>query len=211
MPSIPAKSIEVETRFYFRDQAEAFGCLPFLSSCFSRANRWKTVHYGLKLLQQDIVLRIGETIHPEGHRSFLGWKGRDTGSFANIRAELDEEITHGITHSLILKELGGQTEQASVTAVIAELARLGHPPFMEFAGENQFGFYEPQNLHLKLFYCSAVRYPYLLEIEKTAHTPEQALELEAELLAFTRQHHLEKRVVRDEPPTLLYQALFNKL
>jgi adenylate cyclase class IV len=207
MYSAPIKAIEVETRFFFKDQAEAFDILPFLAPCFTRNNRWKTVHFGPDLFQTDIMLRIGESQRETGNRIFLGWKGPDRGSFANIRAELDEEISAGIVDSQILTILGGEPQKTSALTVAEELIRLGHTPFMEFTGENRFGFYEQLNLHLKLMSCPVLAHPFMLEIEKTAVTDAEGLELERELLAFTRQYRLEDRVVRDEPTTLLYRTL----
>jgi hypothetical protein len=207
MYSAPIKTIEVETRFRFNDQAEALEILPFIAACFNRNNRWTTVHFGADLFGKDLILRIGESYRETGNQLFLGWKGPDRGSFANVREELDEEITVGIAASQILTLMGGEPDQPSAGAVARELVRLGHEPFMEFTGENLFGFYEPLRLHLKLLYCPILAHPCLLEIEKTATGNAEALELERELLAFTRQHRLEDRVVREEPPTLLSRTI----
>jgi hypothetical protein len=205
-----SNTIEVETRFHFADRKELFELLPFLQPCFSDTpvNRWTTVHYGAELYHRDIILRIGATLLPEGNRSSLGWKGPDKGSFANIREERDEEITDGISASWILEMLGGNGDAASPATVASELTRLGHPPFMEFQGENQFGIYEPLNLQLKIMSCPILQWPVMLEVEKTALNPTEALELEKELLTFSRQYSLSDHVVRDEPPTLLYRARY---
>jgi adenylate cyclase class IV len=207
MYNAPLKTIEVETRFHFKDQDEAFDILPLIAPCFNRDNRWTTVHFGAGLFENDIILRIGESYRETGNQLFLGWKGPDRGSFANIREELDEEITAGIASSQILTLMGGNPGQSSAGAVARELVRLGYEPFMEFTGENRFGFYEPLQLHLKLLYCPVLAYPCMLEIEKTAAGHYEALELERELLAFTRQYRLEDRAVRKEPPTLLHDTL----
>jgi adenylate cyclase class IV len=208
MYSAPIKTIEVETRFRFTDQTETFDLLPWIAPCFNRKNRWTTVHFGAGLFDKDIILRIGESYRETGNQLFLGWKGPDRGSFANIREELDEEITAGIISSQILTLMKGNPGQPSAGAVARELVRLGYEPFMEFTGENRFGFYEPLQLHLKLLYCPVLAHPCLLEIEKTAAGETEAMELERELLAFTRQYRLEERVVRKEPPTLLHDTLY---
>jgi hypothetical protein len=202
-----ATTFEVETRFHFQSQDELFKQLPFFMPCFTRVNRWTTIHYGTELFQQDIILRIGALIRPGDRRIFLGWKGPDTGSFANIRAEADEEITTGISGSRILKSLDGASNVASPEDVVNELNRLGHFPFMEFAGTNRLGFYEPLALSLKIMECPVLQWPLLLEIEKTAYTPGEALQMEEDLLQFTKQYGLTDRVVHDEPPTLLYRAI----
>jgi hypothetical protein len=200
-------TFEVETRYHFQSRAEMFAFLPLLQPCFTRVNQWTTTHYGRELFGRDIILRIGATLRPTGNLASLGWKGPDTGSFANIRAERDEEITNGINSSWILELLGGVPDAVSPAAVAAELTRLGHAPFMEFAGANQFGLLKSLNLQLKMMECPVLRWPLLLEVEKTAHTPAEALKLEQDLIHFTKQYGLVDRVVHDEPPTLLYQAV----
>jgi hypothetical protein len=52
--------------------------------------------------------------------------------------------------------------------------------------------------------------PCLVELEKTAATPEETLQRQAELIEIVRKFNLEKRLVREEPPTLLYNRLFKK-
>ena len=198
---------EVETRFHFSGPEEAFKLIPFLKSNLTQQVRWRTIHYGRNLLVQDEIIRIGFADKGAGERVYLGWKGADRGSLINIRPELDEEITHGIQQSVILKQIGGVGDQAAVSAIQTELQRLGYDEFMSFTGENQVGFYEPLQLHLKLMYCQALRYPWLLEFEKTAKTPSEIADREAELLELVTLYGLSERLVRAEPPTLLLQTL----
>ena len=87
-----------------------------------------------------------------------------------------------------------------------ELARLGHPRFGSFAGRSLLGVYAPLGLHLKLMYCEALRWPLLLEIEKSAATWEQALVEETALFSFVETYGLRERCVRDEPPALLLET-----
>ncbi len=201
---------EVETRLHFNGPAEAFRLIPFLQSNLPQQVRWRTIHYGRTLLAKDEILRISFTDQGAGERVYLGWKGADRGRLINIRPELDEEITAGINQSTILKQIGGVADQTSVAAIQTELARLGYDEFMSFTGENQVGFYEPLQLHLKLMYCQALRYSWLLEFEKTAKTPAEIAECEAELLELVRLYGLGERLVREEPPTLLLQTLANQ-
>jgi hypothetical protein len=200
-------TLEVETRYHFQSRAELFAFLPFLQPCFSGVNHWTTTHYSRELFERDIILRIGATLRPTGNLVSLGWKGPDIGNFANIREERDEEITSGINSSRILESLGGTPDAASPAAVATELNRLGHTPFMEFSGTNQFGFFESFNIQLKMMECPVLHWPLMLEVEKTARTPAEALELEQDLIHFSKQYELIDRVVHDEPPTLLYQVV----
>ncbi|HOJ76949.1 MAG TPA: hypothetical protein PLZ08_01250 [Bacillota bacterium] len=203
------KQYEVETRFFFNSVEEAFAALPFLESSLTAHSKWQTYHYGLSLYHQDQVLRVGELVKNNNPTQFfLGWKGVDTGSFANIRAEIDEEITNGITNSAILAMLGGKSTHQSKDDVINELIHLNHSEFMQFSGENRLGFYEPLQLSLKLMSCDSLQYPLLVEIEKSTSDYKLVRSLEAELQAITAKYSLTHRVVHDEPPTLLYKALF---
>ncbi|TCL68505.1 hypothetical protein EDC14_101345 [Hydrogenispora ethanolica] len=199
-------SYEVETRFYFSGPAEAFAVLPFGDSALTRTYRWRTVHYSPALFQRDEILRIGYLESESGPKVLLGWKGPDRGKLINIREELDEDVSGEIAESRILAKIGGRSAGGSAAAVAAELERLGHRPFMEFSGENRVGYDEPLGLHLKLSHCQTLRHSWLFEIEKTAATLAEVPRREAELLAFIEQYRLAERVVRAEPPTLLYEA-----
>ncbi len=200
-------SYEVEIRFHCAGPDEACALLPFLEPSLTRTHRWRTVHYGPALFQRDEILRIGYLAGESGEKALLGWKGPDSGKLVNIREELDEAISGGISGSEILARIGGNPNCASAAAVAAELERLGHGPFMTFSGVNRVGFYEPLGLHLKLSHCQTLRYPWLVEIEKTAANPAAIAPREAELLAVVAEYRLTERLVREEPPTLLYQAL----
>jgi adenylate cyclase class IV len=202
---------EVETRFGFQDQEEVWNILGFLQPCLTQEIAWNTTHYSVELFQRDQIVRVNRVEREGGSDiSFsLGWKGPDIGKFANIRLEIDEDITAGIVNSRILAQLNGRTGLTTPDEVRGELLRLGHQGFMSFTGRNLVGFYQPLELQLKLMVtaCPVLRWPLLLEIEKTAHSPAEALELEQELEKFSRKYGMLERVVREEPPTLLYRAL----
>ena len=104
----PPLNLEIETRFRFTDRNEAFRLLPFLPSCLDRELIWLTHLHGPALFSRGELLRIAGGHAPGGEdRYLLGWKGPDCGAIANIREELDEEITMGIADSAILPMLGG--------------------------------------------------------------------------------------------------------
>lgn len=199
---------EIETRLRFDTIDDAYTGIPFLKESLSNENDWKTIHYGHQLYHQDQILRIGEIRNSVQKRLFLGWKGPDQGQFANIREELDEEITAGIEHSAILASLQGKTGPHSSQSAVTELERLGYAPFMSFTGFNRSGFYQPLQVHLKLMHCPTLAWPLLVEIEKTATDLKEAYRCQSDLTELIHQLDLAKQVVRDEPPTLLYKALF---
>jgi hypothetical protein len=84
---------------------------------------------------------------------------------------------------------------------------MGFEPFMTFHGINQTGFYEPLGIDLKLMYCESLANPYLVEIEKTASDLEDALSKEQALIRIITDLGLTNRVLRKEPPALLFETL----
>lgn len=201
-------AIEVETRVFFTSPEEAFSRIPFLKEALTRKNRWSTTHYGFQLFSEDQVLRINQTIEDDWHfRFFLGWKGKDCGKFANIREEIDEEITNGIEDSRIFSLLGGATSHASPESVLNELNRLGFDAFMTFHGCNQTGFYQELGIDLKLMNCPSLSTPYIVEIEKTASHMSDALSKEEDLRRIVDELGLTNRLIHEEPPTLFYATL----
>jgi hypothetical protein len=198
---------EVETRFSFPDREAAFAALPLLRPVLQGSSRWRTVHYGLALFRKDEILRIGFVDRGAGEQIFLGWKGPDRGNFANIRLELDEEIGAGTAHSQVLARIGGDGRFPGTAGLQAELERLGHAAFMSFTGENLTGFSAALGIHFKLMHCPLLKHPWLLEAEKNAATPGEALRLEQELSQFADQYSLAGLRVRAEPPTLLFQTI----
>ncbi len=199
---------EVEVRCHFNDSDQAYQRLPFLSSCLQHEATWATTFYGLELFQSGQLLRAGDAVIGKDTRHFLGWKGPDIGKFANIRQELDEEITPETTNSTILKLLGWNTSVSSNNKVIQELERLGYHRFMSFEGFDLTGYYEPYGISVKLMNCKMLKWPLLVEIEKTANTVEEAIRCEEALRELCSQFQLQSRLVREEPPSLLYSTLF---
>src|SRR4030042_4541082 len=92
---------EVEIRCHFDNPEEAFRVLPFLRSSLGRRVSWLTRCYGLALFRSGQLLRMTEVIDRGKVSYYLGWKGPDTGVFANIRQEVDEEITSGAINSAV--------------------------------------------------------------------------------------------------------------
>ena len=202
--------LEVEFRCRFNSVDEAYKVLPFLQPGLQRSCTWTTTIYGLELFHSGQLIRTAEIIIGNDHRSFIGWKGPDTGKFANIRLELDEEITQESTDSYVLMALGGRGNLSSLNGAIRELERLGHHPFMSFEGVDFIGYNELYDIKLKLMTCTKLKWPLLVEIEKTADSEEGASRCENELQELCRQFHLEERTAREEPPTLLYESIFGK-
>ncbi len=209
MTNFIPSTYEVETRFRFLCPDEVWDVLPMFQSHIRQEVEWHTIHYGQTLFKADQILRINHTIRQGKSSSSLGWKEPDQGKSVNIRIEIEEAVTQGIQNSNILTRLGCDKAFDTPAALATELVSLGHPKFMEFFGRNLTGEYEPHGFHLKLMLASDpfLGYPLLFEIEKTAHSPEQAAEFEKEITEFVRDHRLEERVIREEPPTLLYRAL----
>ena len=100
----PNTLFEVEIRCQFSHRATADEILPFLDSCLNYEKVWTDTYYGLRLFKSGQVLRISDVAHGCEEKHFLGWKEPDVGEFANIRQELDEEITTEAMNSTILTQ-----------------------------------------------------------------------------------------------------------
>lgn len=205
---ISGPQYEVEIRCHFVDRREVYQRLPFFRESIYSEAAWTTEIYGLSLFKSGQLLRVGEA-HVGGEtRIFIRWKSRDIGAFANIRIEIGDEITNGISDSLVLRQLGGQSGFLTAQQVIEELERLGHHRFMGFEGHDWYGKYKPLDIEIKMMQCPVLEWPLLVEFEKVTQTTEEARRCEAELEGFTRYLGLENQLVHDEPPTLLYSVTF---
>lgn len=206
----PEPSFEVEIRCRFDTYNQACESLPFLPGCLQRGTSysWRTGIYGLGVFKSGSLLRAGRVVKAEGARRWLGWKGPDLGSFANIRQEIDEDFSTGITNSLILKRLGGKEHLASPEAVIMELQRLGHHEFMAFGGNDTSGYDDQTEISVKMMNCPSIKWPLMVELEKSAATMAEALKHEHELYKLSQDLNLKGWLVREEPPTLLFSSLF---
>ncbi|MFO7819506.1 MAG: hypothetical protein R6V17_04635 [Halanaerobacter sp.] len=199
---------EVETRFYFEDKKEAYEMFPFLKSSLDLEVSWETVHYGLELFKEDIIIRVTHGRTDNNKLVSLAYKEADIGERFNIRREYSELITDGIKESEILNILDGTSSFETASAVDEELKRLDYTEFMSFKGHSLLGTYEPLDLDFKLMYCESLEYPLLLEVEKEAETVEEARNKEEEILNFVAEYDLSDKLVEKEPPTLLYESVF---
>src|SRR5271157_5821284 len=199
---------EVEIRCHFNNPDEAYRTIPFLRACLKHEVVWSSGIYGEEFFKAGKLLRMSKTTVDGRIEYYLGWKSEDTGTFANIREELDEVITGGVTESRILEKLGSQNRTLPRNKISAELKKLGYQRFMSWRGIDLLGDYPPLGVSLKLLTCHALKWPVLLEIEKSAKTKEEAPVRENELRDFCDRFGLHGRLVREEPPTLLYDVRF---
>jgi adenylate cyclase class IV len=197
---------EVETRVYFKSFEEAFKKLPFLKKDLTRKLDWTTETYGSELFKTDILLRASEVISEGTKKYYLGYKEKDLGGFCNIRAELDEEITEEMKVSTTLKALTGKDISVNIDTINSALSDHGYEKFMSFSGDNVTGTNQELGLALKLMHCETLEFPVLLELEKSAYTYEEALKAEGDIKSILETLDLLDRVVRKEPPTLLFEV-----
>jgi len=199
---------EVEIRCHFSSADEAYKKIPFLRACLKHEMVWASGIYGEEFFKAGRLLRMSKTTVDGRTEYYMGWKGEDTGAFANIREEIDEVVTNGVTDSRILGKLGSQNTTLRRNKISAELKKLGYQRFMSWRGADLLGDYKPLGVSMKLMNCRALRWPVLVEIEKSAKTKKETLVRENELRAFCDRFGLNDRLVREEPPTLLYEARF---
>jgi hypothetical protein len=202
-------SYEIEIRFCVARPEEAYTLLPFLEQSLGAPKVWATEIIGRAIYEAGRLLRLGR-VPPQGNmRYYLGYKGEDIGTVANIRQEWGEEITAGIEKSAILANLGLTGSYPTYTAVADALQGAGHEPFMGFAGVDRLGYYAPLDLHTKLCQCDAILdEQFLIELEMSATSLKDAYAAEKRLLALADEYGLRDRLFREEPPTLLYQRTF---
>lgn len=193
---------EIETRVYFNSQEEAFNTLPFLYDCLKKKVEFETRMYGVELFNSGKILRVSDVKDNNTTKVYLGYKERDIGKIYNIRNEIDEEITYGINDSFILEFLGRMKKTVNSRNIYQILNSLGHQQFMSLIGTNITGHYKKLQIDFKLMNCSSLKYPILLEIEKSAETLDEAFRQELKLTDFIHEYKLERRVVKEEPPSL---------
>ncbi len=199
---------EIEFRCHFSNNDEAYKALPFLSSCLKGEKTWVDTFYGLGLFKSGQVLRISDVFIGDETRYYLGWKGPDIGKFANIRQELNEEVTNSITNSAIMEWIVGTQRPYTYHEIIQELEQLGHHRFMSYQGKNLVGRYEPFDIDVKLMTCPVLKWPLLVEVEKMTITEKEAIQCQQDLRELCSRFQLESSLIRKEPPSLLYAATF---
>ena len=202
-------SYEIEIRFCVAEPAEAYTLLPFLERSLGAPKVWATDIVGRAVYESGRLLRLGRVPPTGSTRYYLGYKGPDLGSFANLRQEWGEEITDGITQSAILRMLDLADSYPTYTAVIAALTDAGHTPFMGFAGVDRLGYDASLQIHTKLCQCEAILdQQFLIELEMSAASLEEAHAAEVRLQEIAEKYRITDRLFRDEPPTMLYKRTF---
>ena len=202
-------SYEIEIRFLAATAEEAFQLLPFLEASLGPEKTWATAIYGRAIYESGRLLRVGRVPAVDPVHYYLGYKGVDEGSFANVRREWGEEITTGAPASPILATIGIHEALATPEAVIERLAQAGHHPFMDFTGVDRLGYEPTLGLHTKLMRCPKILGDQVMvELEVAADSYNAACDAEQRLRTIAHEFHIVDRLVRDEPPTLLYQVTF---
>jgi len=206
---IKIKSIyEVESRFQFKDEEEIFVKLPFVKNSLKTDLKWESIHYGPRLFKEDIVLRMSTVDYANSKMQSISYKEADLGEKINVRREYSEIINEELLQSKIINILGGNRAVNSWSGITEELLELGHKNFMSFRGQSRVGHYGPLNLDIKIMYCSALRYPLLLELEKAASDIEDAKVKSRELWELIEEYELKDKMIIKEPPTLLYETIY---
>ncbi|MCB0061103.1 MAG: hypothetical protein KDE19_03275 [Caldilineaceae bacterium] len=200
---------EVEIRFCTSTADEAYALLPFLRESLGPEKPWSTQIWGRSVFAAGKLLRVGY-VPPSGpQRVYLGYKGVDEGAFANIRQEWGEEITAGIGDSAILAQLEIPGQFASAQAVIDRLLAADHGPFMDFTGVDRLGYVPALAIHTKLMRCpKIIGDQVMVELELSATSKEEAMAAEQRLQQLADEYGITDRLIREEPPTLLYQVSF---
>jgi hypothetical protein len=206
----PQARYEIEFRCAFASDAEAYRILPFLKASFTREYTWFDNYHGLKVYKRGQVLRASG-VDDHGHkRYFLGWKGPDTGTFANIRRELDVETTKGLAESPVMQHFCSLQQAWKAEEIEPTLEKAGYEKFMSYQGHSFVGRSEELGVNTKIMHCEILKYPLLVELEKLADSKAAALQCQHDLESIAKNYNLSPFLVKEEPGTLLYQATFEK-
>ena len=199
---------EVEIRFIAETAEEAFTTVPFLEASLGESKEWSTEILDRSIFEDGRLLRVGWAQSGDVRLDFIGFKGPDEGRVANIRQEWGEEISDGIVDSQIMALLGLSATFATADAIRKTLVDAGHVPFMSFSGVDRLGHHAPLAIHTKLARCPAILDDrVLVELEMEANTLTEAESAERSLLNIAEQYNIVERLVRDEPPTMLYKRI----
>ncbi|MEZ4680431.1 MAG: hypothetical protein R2932_40060 [Caldilineaceae bacterium] len=200
---------EVEIRFCVADAEQAFALLPFLQASLGAEKAWDTDILGRPIYEAGELLRVGRVPAAGTTHYYLGYKGADEGTFANIRQEWGEEITNGVEQSTILAKVGIAESFATPAAVLEKLNVLGHGPFMTFQGVDRLGYDAHFDVQTKLMRCPKILgEQVMVELEQGAASYAEALVAEENLRQIAAKFGLTERLIREEPPTLLYRVTF---
>jgi len=203
---------EVETRFYFKNEAEVYKLLPFVKDSFQKNIIWETWHFGENLHKEDIILRLNKSIVNNNKIYYmLCFKEKDISesNLINIRKEYEEDISDGFISNIYANNLKGECTLLNKDNVMLKLSILGYSEFMSFSGRSLIGFLDDWKLSIKLMFCKFIEFPVILEIEREAKTKNDISQLIYELMEFSNKYNLINRIVNDEPPTLLYKSIKN--
>ncbi|HSW57414.1 MAG TPA: hypothetical protein VLH15_03355 [Dehalococcoidales bacterium] len=204
----PEAKYEIEFRCHFSSREESYQMLPFLKSSLGLEYDWFDSYHGLDIYRSGQVLRVGGILEKGYTRTFLGWKGEDSGSFANIRREYNEEVSGGVQESQIMRQFCQKAGAFRAEEIEPALDRAGYTQFMAYKGNSLVGRDASLGVNTKLMFCAILKWPVLVELEKIAGSLAEAQECQKELYRISRQFNLENHLVKEEPGTLLYQKTF---
>jgi hypothetical protein len=207
----PQAHYEIEFRCHFASDAEAFQVLPFLKGSLQREYSWEDNYFGLDLYQSGQVLRSGFIAGRNEVRYHLGWKSPDSGSFANIRREVDEYFYREPVASAILAHFSREKRPYSAPEIAGALEKAGYDKFLSYSGDSLTGRDEKLEVNTKIMHCDLLRRPLLVELEKLADNPEQAAKCEKQLAELCREYGLAEWLVPEEPGTLAFEAFYGKI
>lgn len=79
---------------------------------------------------------------------------------------------------------------------------------MSLRGKSIVGNYKPLGISVKLMFCPVLKWPLIVEFEKTAATEDEAKQCENELYDICHDLRIQDRHVKEEPPAMLYEITF---
>lgn len=225
---------EVETRLKFNNKYEILDVFPQFKNLNFKRLKWNTIILSKPIFLTGRQLRISDVILDDQTYTYLGFKEEDIGSFCNIRAEIDEQISNlqefgkkSIIINKVLKSVQNP-ENNKIITIDDFLKVYNLDKFLFFEGESEIASIELSNiinrekllqnlkvekvykldelkLNLKIMYCNYLKYPLLFEIEMIAKNKKQAFLFEKIIEEIADLYNLKEQVIRKEPPILLFE------
>ncbi len=205
-------SREIETRIWFKDEAELRARFPLLEIDPDSAFAWKTVFFGMDVLKKGELLRISEVEQQDGKKYSITWKGIDQdGQQLNDRLEIQEEIGIGQTTVILA---GSPVEKLAWSPWntlddIQEISDVQqpYPRFAAFFGRNKKAQLHGSPVDVKVMQCGVPNWPVLVEFEISCER-EDEISAAKQVVLDAIPVDLKERQVLAEPPTLAYEQLF---
>lgn len=200
---------ELELRFWLGPGESTQSIIRTSTIDYSARSGWRTNFFGKELFDQGELLRITETKGNDESGFWVTWKSRDIGHVANNRREIQKELRRGQRSvTLEVNHLGEL--QLPEWSYFNDVSYIGaYTKFMGFSGFSYHGVALDGLISIKEMHCDSISLPILVELESEGNEVDEIAFIER--VKSILPNPILKRIVKIEPPGLLYQyRILNK-